>query len=164
MRIRVCSLPLLCVLVCASVVNPISGHPVPSFAYDRVVQVKLTPAGIDVDYQLSVNEITIFRDLVQIVDDKERAALVGDSDSQDAFVKALAPLLADRLEAAQNDRPLTFECVERSWVVEDHVRCKFIFRARWPTPPEPGQRFRFDETNYEKQTGQIDLGFADGQA
>ena len=30
--------------------------------------------------------------------------------------------------------------------------------------PEPGQRFRFEETNYEKQKGQIDLGFAAGQA
>ena len=68
--------------------------------------------------------------------------------------------MADRLESAQNGQPLTFECVKREAKIEDHVRCDFVFKANWPIPPEPGQVFRFQETNYEDQKGQVDLSFA----
>src|SRR6266542_5479192 len=98
MTIRATLCCFLCAL-CASEINPLLAHPVPSFAYDRVIQVKLTPDGVEVAYQLNVDEITVFRDVTRIVEDDERAKLRSAKDIHDAFLKAVAPLLADRLEA-----------------------------------------------------------------
>ena len=157
------SLHAFSLCLCASVVPSLQAHPVPSFAYDRAIQVKLTAEFVEVAYQLNLDEITIFRDVTQIVDDNERARLRLPKEFYEAFSKAVAPLLADRLEAFQNDAALTFVCTGRVWRIEDHVRFDFVIRAKWPAPASPGQSFRFQETNYENQKGQIDLSFAADQ-
>src|SRR5262249_42137555 len=72
----------------ALAVGPLFAHPVPTFSYDRVIQVKLTPTEIEVQYQLNVDEITIFRDVTRIVDDEERAKLRTGNDIRSAFAKA----------------------------------------------------------------------------
>src|SRR5262249_48614759 len=135
-------------------------HPVPTFSYDRSVQVKLTAAGVEVKYQLNVDEITIFRDVTRIVDDDERAKLRTGNEIRAAFAKAMAPLLADRLEASLDGKPLSFTCAaEPKITMVDHVQYDFVFRAPWPQAPEPGQIFRLEENNFADQKGTVDLTF-----
>src|SRR5262245_33902943 len=92
----------LCVL-CVSVVQSLA-HPVPSFSYDRTIRVRLNSEGVTVEYQLNVDEFTIFRDVTVLLSDEERAKLRGARDIDEAFTNAIAPLIADRLEARQNDK------------------------------------------------------------
>jgi ABC-type nickel/cobalt efflux system permease component RcnA len=141
-----------------------AAHPVPSFSYDRTIRVTLTSEGISVDYQLNVDEITIFRDVTRLLDDDERSKLRGALDTHEAYAKAIAPIIADRLEAWQNDKPLTFVCKKsHEPKVEDHVLCRFEFFAKWPLRLEGPQQFRLTETNFEDEKGQVDLGFAPEQ-
>ncbi|HLW67642.1 MAG TPA: hypothetical protein VKS79_20160 [Gemmataceae bacterium] len=152
----------LCAL-CVSVVN-CAAHPVPSLSYDRTIRVRLTSEGVAVNYDLNVDEITIFRDVTRLLSDDERSKLRGALDAHEAYSNAIAPIIADRLEAWQNDQPLTFVCkVTKEPKVEDHVLCRFEFFAKWPLPLEGPQRFRLVETNFEDEKGNIDLGFAQEQ-
>ena len=63
---RYCALTLL---VCGTpfFVAAVAAHPVPSFSYDRVIQVKLTAASVEVAYQLNLDEITIYRDVKHLL-------------------------------------------------------------------------------------------------
>src|SRR5262249_26441723 len=119
--------------------------------------------GVTVEYQLNVDEFTIFRDVTVLLSDEERAKLRGARDIDEAFTNAIAPLIADRLEARQNDKPLTFTCSSKKWQLDDHVRSDFIFTAKWPAPLDGPQQFRLVETNFEDQKGQVDFGFASEQ-
>jgi ABC-type nickel/cobalt efflux system permease component RcnA len=152
-------LPLL-----ALAVGPLFAHPVPTFSYDRVIQAKLAAGGVEVQYQLNVDEFTIFRDLARMLSDEERAKLRPGDDSRQVYAKAVAPFLADRLESSLDGIPLTFASAgEPRVTMVDHVQFDFVFRAPWPGPLEPGSTFRLNEANYEDQKGQVDLSFAPEQ-
>jgi ABC-type nickel/cobalt efflux system permease component RcnA len=122
--------------------------------------VQLNADGVKVDYQLNIDEFTIFRDVTILLNNDERAKLRGARDSHKAFASAIAPLIADRLEGWQNDKPLNFECTEiKEPKLEDHVRCEFVFVAKWPEPISGRQRFRLQDTYFDDKKGQVDLGF-----
>src|SRR5262249_35991006 len=111
-------------------------HPVPSFTYDRKVSVALTPEAVLVKYVIELTEFTVLRDGGEIIDPKDLASLSERPERQrpaflrDAFAKAIAPLLADRLEAWQDDAVLTFalESLQRN---DQHLTFDFQFKAKW---------------------------------
>src|SRR5262245_562284 len=146
-----------------------AAHPVPALTYDRTVRIKLTPAGVEATYRLELNDYTMLLDGAQIITDEQRAALKPGPGIRDAFMEAIAPHLADRLEAWQDDKPLNFTCTDRRWKVDDHLYCDFTFVAKWPSAPSGGGRIRVAVRKPEQQekihleNGRLDLAFADEQ-
>lgn len=146
-----------------------AAHPVPALTYDRTVRIKLTPAGIEAAYRIELNDYTMLLDGSQIISDEQRAKLKPGPGIRDAFMEALAPHLADRLEAWQDDRPLYFNCTSRTWKVDDHLYCDFTFVAPWAAPPGDGGRIRVllrkpeQREKIHLEIGRLDLAFAEQQ-
>src|SRR5204862_7731383 len=73
-----------------------------------------------------------------------------------------APLVAGHLAAKADGRRLTVECEDRSHRRTDddgkplgHLRCDFVFTARFPLTPDRPQSFSFHEGNFYLQRGLI---------
>src|SRR5262245_4723090 len=128
-----------------------AAHPVPRLTYDRTVRIKLTPAGVETTYRLELNDYTMLVDGAQIISDEQRAALKPGPGIRDVFMEAIAPHLADRLDAWQDDRLLTFTCTERKWKVDEHLYCDFTFVAKWASSPAGAGRIRVAVRKPERQ-------------
>jgi nickel/cobalt transporter (NicO) family protein len=159
---------LITILTCVATVmaaDRSAAHPVPSFTYDRTIRVKLTAKSIVIDYRIELNDFTIFKDGSEIIDAAEFARLNLPRKIRDAFAKAIAPHMAERLMAWQDGSPLVFRLANKPDWNREHLYFDFVFTAEWPAPPALGQKFRL---NLEKpprdsihlENGRIDLAFA----
>lgn len=142
-----------------------AAHPVPSFTYDRTIRVKLTAKGVTVNYRIELNDFTIFKDGSEIIAPAEFARLNLPRKIRDAFAKAIAPHMAERLLAWQGEAPLTFRLTNKPDWNRDHLYFDFVFEADWATPPAAGQKFRLNVEKPPKdsihlESGRIDLAFA----
>jgi len=150
---------LSCLLVAAA---PLCAHPVPSSSFDRIILVSLHRDRVQVEYKLEVNPLTVYLQIARLLSSAEQAQLKGAKDAQfyEAFTTAIAPVIADGLEAWQGQQPLTFRCEKKSWSSEHNIVCTFLFSAPWPSPPGSTVRFRLEENNFKDQRGTVDLAFA----
>jgi nickel/cobalt exporter len=155
----------LCVL-CASVVNSSSAHPVSERCYDRTIIVRLDASAVVVEYELEVNTATVAQDLADLGEEIDLSQCRKPGDYYEAFVQFHAPVFARNLDAKLDGEPLTFTCTRREFGVREKVslHCHFVFRAPWQ--PAPGRRhaFTFREGNYEQQAGHIRLLMTDSEA
>jgi ABC-type nickel/cobalt efflux system permease component RcnA len=124
-------------------------HPVPRDNHDRTLLVRLTPEGVVVDYRLEVDEWRAAQDLPR----SQLAGLESRRDLYTRYTKYHAPLLANALSARLDGRELEFICSAHHFIILDHIRCDFTFRAPWPNGGrlQPGREHAFDfrEGNYE---------------
>jgi ABC-type nickel/cobalt efflux system permease component RcnA len=152
---------LLVVPCCA-----LEAHPVPRRCHDRTITVRLSPAAIEVDYRLEVDEFTVvFDDLPALGDQVDLRKLHKPQEFYETFARQYAPILAANLIAKLDGRPLEFHCVKHAYTLRDengnpldHLRCDFVFRAKPAFVDASGSHtFTFKEANYELEEGQIRL-------
>jgi nickel/cobalt exporter len=152
-----CHLVTLSFLAALSFPAGVSAHPVPRLSHDRVITVRLTPDTVRVDYHLELDEFTaVYSDLPAILDKAELNKLSG-REFYDAFTRAYAPILADNLLAKLDGKPLTFTCARHGHQVKDSLQCDFVFEAPWQPSPGEKHSFHFRESNYQLETGQVQL-------
>jgi nickel/cobalt exporter len=146
-----------------------AAHPVPSLTYDRTIRIKLMPAGVEATYRVELLDTTMLVDAAQLITPAQRAALKSGPDTYNLFLEVIAPHLADRLEAWQDEKPLNFECTSRQWKIDDHLYCDFTFLAKWAAPPGDGGKIRVlvrkpeQRENINLENGRIDLALAEQQ-
>ncbi len=140
----------LCAL-CASVVSSVSAHPVPKDNHDRTIVVRLTPRAVEVDYTLDLDEGRAARDVARA----ELAGISTPEEFYEAFLRWLAPVLADNLDARLDGKPLAFVCKTKGQTTKDkdgtplaHLRCRYTFEAPWEPAPGRPHAFTFREANY----------------
>lgn len=119
-------------------------HPVPRDNYDRTIIVRLAPGRVVVDYRLEVSPIRAALDLGRKLADIKRSELV-----PAAFLKHMAPLLAEGLAVTLDKKELEFRCTSRTVSgSREHVRCDYRFEAPWKLEAGKKHGFHFHETNY----------------
>src|SRR5262249_55629577 len=114
-----------------------AAHPVPKDNHDRTLVVRLTPAGLIVDYRLELDEYRAARDLPR----SELEGVDSRKDFHAAFRRYHADVLANNLFAALDGKPLEFSCTQQRHQILDHVRCDYRSRARWKLSPGKPPRF-----------------------
>src|SRR5438477_1692798 len=91
---------------------PAAAHPLPTWQYDRTVEVRLTAAGVSVRYALEVNEWTMAVDRESKFSDAElaeiKAARPSQKMPQQIYAKKKARILADNMIATANGTSLSF--------------------------------------------------------
>src|SRR5437868_3505599 len=134
MLTRLAPLTIGILLVAASAA---AAHPLPSNRYDRTVAVRLSPAGVRVNYSLDVSLLTLHLEQNGLFTPDEIAKL---DKTPTGYAKAIAaklgPLVADRLRAKADDKPLTFRVEKVNVTLSDHVRFGYVLRADWPAGPK----------------------------
>ena len=143
-----------------------SAHPVPRENHDRVIGVRLTGAGVVVDYRLDVDDTTaVYLDLPELLSRAEIAELTSERALYQAYMDRYAPILgANLIAAVDGGEPLAFECVQQRQRFRDengqkldHLRFEFRFRAAWPAGLAGRHRLNFREGNYQLQEGLVAL-------
>jgi ABC-type nickel/cobalt efflux system permease component RcnA len=128
-----------------------------------VVDVRLTgdSAGqvlVEVRYQLEVNQLIALLDAKILLDQRKEAEPGKAKEYYAAFTRLHAPLLADRLYATVDNRPVEFSCAERKERLNNKdgtLHCEFLFRAT--TRPSLADRhsFTFEEGAYKEEAGRV---------
>ncbi len=138
--------------LCVSVVNRVFPHPVPKENHDRIIEVKLSPSAVRVEYHLEVDEGRAELDVVRLELPPDEFARITSADAlRQAFLRHFAPLLASNLDARLDGKPLVFAGAgKRDNTVKDHLRCDFTFTAEWTPAPGRSHTFEFREANYDQ--------------
>jgi ABC-type nickel/cobalt efflux system permease component RcnA len=131
-----------------------SAHPVPNESHDRVLQVRLTPTAVVVDYVLEINEATAARELP-----RSEAAKVGSlKEFHETFTRYYGGVLADNFLSDLDRAPLDFHCTRHEYKIIDSFRCEYRFEAAWNPSAHETHRFTFREGNWElDDSSQLEL-------
>ncbi len=155
-------LPLLLLPVLAA---PAAAHTLPKSRYDRTIEVRLEPSGVNVRYQLVLADETMRFDGLRILKEDKLATLPA---TRDAYYKWYAEAKGNRIAkslfATLDDKDVTFRLDRVDVADVDHdKRFEFRFRADWtPTAGVPHQ-FRFqDDTQYVGRDGLTPTDDVDG--
>jgi ABC-type nickel/cobalt efflux system permease component RcnA len=124
---------------------PSYGHPVPSDNHDRTIVVRLTLAGVTVDYRLELDEARAAKDLPAEVLEK----VTSRKDFYLRFCRYFGPILANNLSGRLDGKELNFRCEKETYEITDHFRCDFRFRADWNLKAGGKYQFTFQEGNYD---------------
>jgi nickel/cobalt exporter len=139
-------------LLCVSVVSPSFAHPVPKDNHDRTIVVHLNPNRVAVQYRLEVDGSLAQLEVARFeLPAGEFARLTTPQAIGDTFARHLVPTLAGNLLARLDGKPLAFTGEVQRVVVEDHLRCEFLFQATWSPSPGRPHSFDFREGNYEPE-------------
>jgi ABC-type nickel/cobalt efflux system permease component RcnA len=126
-------------------------HDIPNARVDRSIQATLNPVLLEIDYEVSLSELTLTRDLRMLI-----GALPG-SDRRDWFQsygRETGPLNAKGLLCSIDGRTLGLRMRGFDLVVEDHPR--FVFHFETPIPARG--RLTIHDTNYSDSEGTSRLG------
>jgi ABC-type nickel/cobalt efflux system permease component RcnA len=145
------------------VVPPLQAHPLLNKFYERVVDVHLSadPAGqvvVEVRYQLEVNQLIALLDAKILLDQRKEEEPGKAKEYYAAFTRLHAPLLADRLYATVDNRPLEFSCAEKKERLNNKdgtLHCEFLFRAKIQAGSEEKHSFTFEEGAYKEEAGRV---------
>lgn len=154
MRVRPASGWALAALL---VVPAARGHDIPNERVDRSIQVRLAPGRVEVDYEVSLSELTLAQDLRSLIGPLpavDRAALF------DRYGRETAPLNARGLLLEVDGEAMGLAARGFDLIVEEHPRYTFRFAA-----PLPGRgRLVLRDTNYaaSEGTSRLALRVADG--
>jgi hypothetical protein len=153
--------PTLALLVLCLGALTCQAHPVPVRNYLRTLVVRLTKDAVIVDYRLELDPSTAHDDLIAISELGDLAKLSKPRDFYEAFIDRYAPIFADNLVAKLDGQSLTFTCVQKEFQTLDHLRCAFQFRAPWQLRGGTRHDFRFWDSNYEFEQGEVSLTLRD---
>src|SRR5438132_7273550 len=137
-------------------------HPVPRRSHDRVIEVRLRPTEVAVDFRLEVDEWTVvFVDLPALIEPSEMKRLTKPAEFYNAYVQRIAPLLADQVYVTLDGQALPLRCVDVQFQVRDSLQCEFIFQA--DLTPALGRAYRLDvrDDTYAQEPGRVKLSLAE---
>jgi len=118
-------------------------HPIPNSNHDRVIEVRLTPDAVLVDYGLEVSEVTAATELPR----EEIAKVNAASEFHPVFLRYFSGVIADNLVAKLDDEELPFACVRRTYDAATNIH-HFRFKAPWKPAAGAAHVFTFYEGNY----------------
>jgi ABC-type nickel/cobalt efflux system permease component RcnA len=127
---------------------------VPKENHDRIIDVKLTPAAVVVEYHLEVDGNRAELDLIELeLPPDEFAGLRNETAFVRTYIAQFAPILANNLFARLDGALLVFTRKEGKLdaSVQDHLRFDFTFTAPWTPKPGRTHQFTFEEANYHRQ-------------
>ena len=125
---------------------PIWAHDIPNERIDRSIQVSLSPGTLQIDYEVSLTELTLTQDLRRLI------GSLGGADRQqwlDRYGQVTGPLNAKGLLVDAQGEPVTLAMRGFDLVVEDHPRYTFHFVGAIPS----SGRLRVRDTNYVSSEG-----------
>ena len=134
------------VLGCCLPVLAAQAHDIPNARVDRSIQVSLDPGRLEIDYEVSLSELTLTRDLRMLI-----GALPG-VDRQDWFLtygRETGPLNGRGLLVAIDRRPLDLHFQGFELTVEDHPRFLFHYQVAMP----PAGHLKVQDINYAGSEG-----------
>jgi ABC-type nickel/cobalt efflux system permease component RcnA len=144
-------------LVFACAAAAARGHDIPNARVDRAIQVTLRPGRLEVEYEVSLAELTLVRDLrglIGAIPRLERAGLFARYGSE------TGPLNAKGLLVAINGLPIALRSETFELAVEEHPRYTFHYLADLPARG----RLTLRDTNYvaSEGTSRLALRATDG--
>jgi len=140
-------------------------HPVPSDTHLRTIIVRIRPDEVAIRYRLELDQFTtVYKDSKGLIEDHEIKKLNTPSAFYGEFIRRLAPLLADQLDARLNGRPLQLKCVDQRFEVTDHLACEFIFQADWSLEPGRDYRLEFRDRTYDLEQGRVKLSVEEAES
>jgi ABC-type nickel/cobalt efflux system permease component RcnA len=119
-------------------------HPVPADNRDRTVVIRLTPAGITVDYRLDIDLYSVSRELPE----EETKHLESVKELYPVACRYLASVLANNIVVKLDGKDYPLRCTQRDFRNTDHLRLEYHFEADWVLPHEGTHRFYFRENNW----------------
>jgi nickel/cobalt exporter len=151
----VLSVPRTPVLLGAVLLAPAlaAAHDIPDARIDRAIQVTLRPGRLEVDYEVSLAELTLVQDLRRLagpVRADDRMAL------SDRYARETAPLNARGLLVEVDGQPTALSPVSHEVAIEEHPRLTFHYEADLP----PRGRLLLRDTNYVSSEGSSRLALS----
>src|SRR5262245_33496927 len=143
---------------------PAAAHPVPRRSHDRVIEVRLRPNEVAIDFRLEVDEWTVvFVDLPALLEPSDMKRLTKPNEFYEAYVGRIAPLLADQVYVTLDGQPLALRCVDTQFHVRDSLQCELIFQA--DLTPAQGRRYRLEvrDDTYPQEPGRVKLSLTEGE-
>jgi nickel/cobalt transporter (NicO) family protein len=122
------------------------GHDIPNQRVDRSIQATLRPGKLEIDYEVSLTELTLTQDLRSLI-----GSLPGGDRSQwlARYGQVTGPLDAKGFLISCDGKPVLLSMRTFDLVVEEHPRYTFHFEAGLP---EHG-RLHIQDTNYVSSEG-----------
>ncbi|WP_406700842.1 ABC transporter permease [Singulisphaera sp. Ch08] len=136
----------LVLLVFALLVPSARAHDIPNARVDRSIQVRLRPGRLTIDYEISLSELTLTRDLRDLI------GALPDGDRRDWFDqygKVTAPLNAKGLLVSVDGRPLPLRTLGFDLKTEEHPQYTFHFEGDIP----PRGHLKVQDTNFVSSEG-----------
>jgi ABC-type nickel/cobalt efflux system permease component RcnA len=136
----------LVLLLAAGLCNHSQAHDIPNQRVDRSTQATLRPGRLELDYEVSLTELTLTQDLRRLV-----GSLPGADRSEwlDRYGQVTGPLNAKGFLVHCDGRPILLRVRGFDLVVEEHPRYTFHLEA---TLPNTG-RLSIHDTNYVSSEG-----------
>ncbi|MBX6312315.1 MAG: ABC transporter permease [Isosphaeraceae bacterium] len=134
-------------LLIALLAIPVSAHDIPNARVDRSIQVLLHPGHLEVDYEVSLAELTLAQDLRALIGPlpgADREVLF------DCYGRETGPLNAKGLLVSVDGAPISLKVRGFDLAVEEHPRYTFHFEAA-ALPPRG--RLKIQDTNYASSEG-----------
>jgi len=144
--IRICICAWVLLLLSTSIRPRAHAHDIPSARVDRSIQVTLQPGRLSIDYEVSLAELTLTRDLRNLV------GVLPEGDRDDWFRQygeVTSPLNAKGLLVSINQRPLPLRSKGYDLVVEEHPQLTFHYEADLPH----AGHLKVQDTNYVSSEG-----------
>ncbi len=121
-------------------------HDIPNAQIDRSIQVSLRPGRLTIDYEVSLAELTLVRDLRTLVDTID----AGDRDALfNRYGQVVGPLNAQGIQVAVDGEPVELRTLGFDLAVEEHPRYTFHFEADLP----PKGRLLVRDSNFAGSAG-----------
>jgi ABC-type nickel/cobalt efflux system permease component RcnA len=135
----------LALLTCLAATSA-RAHDIPNQRVDRSIQVTLRPSRLEIDYEVSLSELTLTQDLRSLI-----GSLPGGDrrDWLDRFARETGPLNARGYFVAVDKEPVEVEFLGFDLIVEEHPRYTFHLAAALP----PAGRLEIYDTNYATSEG-----------
>ncbi|WP_169976587.1 HoxN/HupN/NixA family nickel/cobalt transporter [Tautonia rosea] len=126
--------------------EPAQAHDIPNERVDRAIQIILDPPSLQVVYEVSQTEWTLYQDLKRLA--PERA---GDDriDRIEGYARMIAPLNARGLLATVDQTELSWTIDDVAVNFEEHLLLRFVFQA---SIPDQGH-LRVLDSNYSSSYG-----------
>lgn len=147
------ALPLLLVFAL-----PAAAHVLPEAEFNRLIEIRLDPAGATVRYTLTLSEESMLLDGQTFISDAERGKL-GLNFPKERFygwyVEAKGKRLAKSFIALLDGAAVEFKMVKGEGTRDDHNKqIRYEFRAEWPNRKAAARRFEFtDATEWVGRDG-----------
>lgn len=145
--------------------TPVAAHTLPKSRYDRTIEVRLEPSGVNVRYQLVLAEETMRFDGLRILKEDKLQNLPAIRDAYYKwYAEAKGGRIAKSLFATLDDKDITFRLEKVKVDDADHdKRFEFRFHADWSPAAGVPHKFRFqDDTQYVGRDGLTPTDDVDG--
>ncbi len=142
-----------------------SAHPLPKNHFDRTIEIRVEPTGLQIRYVLSLSEESMQFDGLKCLAPEDIVRLR--DDPRETFRKLYITAKGEQLRRGltvlldSNDVKLEVKKSDYGWQ-DQHLRFTFVFEGTWKLRPGPHEFQFFDETPYVGNDGASSSDDAEG--